>query len=656
MRRSATLAAATVVLTTVAVLAGGGGGNSPAMAAELETFPGCPELLERLRTEALEHVGPYGLQGVPMVMPLIGRTAAADGAEAASDTVAGAGDAATAADPAGGADGYASDTGTNVQVAGVDEPDHVKLSGDLLAVIEQEAIRLLDVSATEPTQVGKVSTQEVLHPFTMLSTGRHLVVLGSPVGPASDPTMRGGDDVATDVIGPSHRPETVVAVYDVSAPTTPALVDRMTVDGRFASARLTGGRVLLVTVGSPTIPFVHPSGGPDSEARAEEANREAVREATIDQWIAGATDDDGTRRPVADCDRVGVPSEILSWQNVSIAAFDPARPLTEVEGAATFGAGETVYASRDRVYVAGHQWDPEGQHTSLALHAFATDGSPTYLASGQVDGNLLNQFAMDRYEGHLRVATTTSDPSKGTDSRITVLAERDGQLAEVGRVTGLGRPGETIRGIRYLGSVGYVVTFEQTDPLYTVDLSDPAAPQVRGELKIPGYSAYLHPTAEGQLIGVGSAADETGRITGLQVSLFDVTDLAAPTRTAVLEVPGASTPVEWDHHAFTWVGTSGLAVIPFEGHGTMAAADGPAATEPAPPDERARPDHTAGLLLVEVRDGQLVEVARVAAPPTSEGWTRWFQRSIVHDGTLLAVGPGMVWRVGFDGEVLAQGR
>lgn len=656
MRRSATLAAATVVLTTVAVLSGGGGGSSPAIAAELETFPGCPELLERLRTEALEHVGPYGLQGAPMPMPATDRAAGDEGAAVEADTAAVAAEGGSAGDTAGGSDGYTSDTGTNVQVVGVDEPDHVKLSGDVLAVIEQQEIRLLDVSGTEPTRVGSASTEGILHPFTMLSAGNNLVVLGSPVGPASEPAARGGDDIASDAIGPYPRPETVVAVYDVTTPSTPSLVDRMQVDGRYASARLTGGRVLLVTVGSPTIPFVYPSGGADSEARAEEANREAVRDATIDQWIAGATHDDGTRQPVAHCERVGVPSDILSWQNVSIAAFDPSRPLTEVEGAATFGAGETVYASRDRIYVAGHQWEPDAQQTSLALHAFATDGTPTYLASGQVEGNLLNQFAMDRYEGHLRVATTTQDPSKGTDSRITVLAERDGRLAEVGRVTGLGRPGETIRGIRYLGAVGYVVTFEQTDPLYTIDLSDPAAPQARGELKIPGYSAYLHPTTEGQLLGVGSAADETGRIIGLQVSLFDVTDLGAPARTDVLEVPGASTPVEWDHHAFTWAGTSALAVIPFEGHGTMARADGAAASEPAPPDERERPDHAAGLLLIEVRDGQLVEVSRVTAPPTPEGWTPGFQRTIVHDGTLLAVGPGMVWRIGFDGEVLARGR
>lgn len=666
MRRSTTLAVATIAMTTIAVLVDGGGAGTPAVASELETFPDCTTLRDRLAADALEHVGPYGLEGTPMPMPFMevdDSPAGSDGDESAGSTGAGApvgGDAARSNDravPAEAAEGFTSETGTNVQVVGVDEPDQVKLSGDLLALLSDQAtIRLLDVSGTTPTPVGAISTADELHPFTMLAAGDRLVLFGSPAGelhPAG--TAPGTDDIASDAIMPFQPQATTVAVYDVSRPATPSLVESMRVDGAFSSARLTGGRVLLVTTGAPSIPFVYPSGGPDSEARAEQANRDAVRNATTGQWIAGVTFEDGTRRPVADCDRVGVPTDIGTWQHVSIAAFDPAGPLTGVVGAATFGAGDTVYASADRVYVAGHHWDPEATEPSLAVHAFDTADAPGYLASGEVPGTLLNQFAMDRYEGHLRIATTTRTPAGDTDSRVTVLAERDERLAEVGRVTGLGRPGETIRGIRYLGPVGYVVTFEQTDPLYTIDLRDPSAPRVRGELKIPGYSAYLHPTAEGQLLGVGSAADPDGRITGLQMSVFDVSDLDAPTRTDVLEMAGSSTPAEWDHHAFTWVGDVALAVVPFETYGPEV---GPAApgdtTEPAAPDERIAPRYRTGLLLVSVRDGSFADVATVAAPQGDDGWHPGFQRTVVHDGTLLAVGPRAVWRIGFDGEVLAE--
>ena len=118
-----------------------------------------------------------------------------------------------------------------------------------------------------------------------------------------------------------------------------------------------------------------------------------------------------------------------------------------------------------------------------------------------------------------------------------------------------------------MGDVGYVVTFRQTDPLYTLDLSDPTDPRVVGELKIPGYSAYLHPVGEGLLLGVGQDADASGRTQGLQASLFDVSDPANPLR---IDTEGfgayATSEVEYDHHAFSWFADHGLAVLPVESY------------------------------------------------------------------------------------------
>src|SRR5690606_20489215 len=119
-----------------------------------------------------------------------------------------------------------------------------------------------------------------------------------------------------------------------------------------------------------------------------------------------------------------------------------------------------------------------------------------YDVSGRVDGHLLNQFALDEHDGVLRVATTKGSPWSGdgntSESQVVTMAESDGALRQLGIVGGLGRD-ETIHSVRFIGTTGYVVTFRQTDPLYTIDLSDPAAPRVVGELKILGYSAYLHP-------------------------------------------------------------------------------------------------------------------------------------------------------------------
>jgi hypothetical protein len=129
-------------------------------------------------------------------------------------------------------------------------------------------------------------------------------------------------------------------------------------------------------------------------------------------------------------------------------------------------------------------------------------------------------------------------------------------------VDGLGDT-EQIYSVRFMGEVGYVVTFRQTDPLYVIDLSDPAAPEMVGELKIPGYSAYLHPLGDGLLMGVGQDATEDGRVEGTQISIFDVSDPSEPRRLDTFTLDsGSNSEIEYDHHAFLY--RDGLAVIPVQ--------------------------------------------------------------------------------------------
>ena len=134
---------------------------------------------------------------------------------------------------------------------------------------------------------------------------------------------------------------------------------------------------------------------------------------------------------------------------------------------------------------------------------------------------------------------------------MTTLAQQDGTLVQLGQVGGLGR-GEQIYAVRFVGDVGYVVTFRRTDPLFTIDLSDPAAPRLRGELELLGYSAYLHPLGDGRLLGIGQSATAEGRRTGAQATLFDVSDLDAPRVTSQVDLPSGWSDVEQDHHAFLW--------------------------------------------------------------------------------------------------------
>ncbi len=221
---------------------------------------------------------------------------------------------------------------------------------------------------------------------------------------------------------------------------------------------------------------------------------------------------------------------------------------------------DTVYASPTSLYVAtSGGW----QRDDTSIHRFdlTGDADTAYRASGQVPGDLLNQFALSEYKGVLRAATTEGF-SDNSQSHVTSLQARAGRLEKIGQVSGLGR-GERIYAVRFIEDRGYVVTFRQVDPLYTLDLADPAHPRVRGELKILGYSAYLHPVGDHELLGIGQDASAEGVRQGTQLSLFDVDDPANPKllhKVALGEL--TSSEAEYDHHAFLWWEPLRLAVVP----------------------------------------------------------------------------------------------
>ncbi|MEU7986267.1 beta-propeller domain-containing protein [Streptosporangium canum] len=198
------------------------------------------------------------------------------------------------------------------------------------------------------------------------------------------------------------------------------------------------------------------------------------------------------------------------------------------------------------------------EETEVHRFDIGAAGAPRYVASGKVPGRLLNQYSLSEHEGHLRVATTST---AGQDSSSAVYVLKADTLKKVGEVGGLGA-GERIYSVRFIGPVGYVVTFKQVDPLYTLDLRDPAAPRKTGELKITGYSAYLHPAGDGRLIGLGQEASEKGRTLGTQVSLFDVGDPANPRRLSQMFQKDSGSEAEWDPHAFLYWARTGTAVLP----------------------------------------------------------------------------------------------
>ena len=303
-----------------------------------------------------------------------------------------------------------------------------------------------------------------------------------------------------------------------------------------------------------------------------------VRNSTIDNWVpyfvltnaAGDVIDEGA---MVDCDRARHPQEFAGLNMLSVLSIDVGRGLRVADATGVLASGQTVYASTDNLYVATQRWfdwrileadaenqDFEGVTTQIHQFDISDDTRTEYVASGSVTGFLLNQFAMSELEGRLRVASTTEPDWRRwgdfeQESMITILEPQDSELVVVGMVAGLGK-GERIYSVRFIEETAYVVTFRQTDPLYTVDLSDPSDPKVLGELKILGYSAYLHPLGDDLLLGVGQDADERGRVEGTQVSIFDVSDPANPERIAQLTLAkGSNSAVEYDHRAIPLLGS-----------------------------------------------------------------------------------------------------
>jgi hypothetical protein len=283
-----------------------------------------------------------------------------------------------------------------------------------------------------------------------------------------------------------------------------------------------------------------------------------------------------------------------------------------------------------------------GQQTDIYRFDITSPGPPRFVAGGSVPGYLIDQYALSEWQGYLRVATTTGTSwaladgqpanAQTSSSAVYVLSTKGPAMRLVGQVGGLGLM-ERIYSVRFMGPVGYVVTFRQTDPLYTVDLSDPAQPRVRGSVALTGYSAYLHPVSDTQLIGIGRQADAMGHVGGTQVSLFDVSDLTAPTRLATFALAGAISDADFDPHAFLYWPASHLVVVPLQ-RGAVEA--------PVPGAGAQLPDGLApGALVLRIGGSSIAETGFITQPDAANtpayGEPLAIERSLVIGQTLWTI-------------------
>ena len=413
----------------------------------------------------------------------------------------------------------------------MDEPDLVKTDGRRIVTVSRGVLWVVDAASRQLT--GTLALESPAAPTNLLLYGDKALVF-LPSG------ATGG------IVGPR------LLLVDLSTP-TPVLVSGFVIDGQLVDARQVGRTVRVVTRSAPRIPY---------------PAADAVDRAGPDQWLPRyqVSGDGKSTTGRVDCAKVRRPTQYSGGSLLTLLTFDISQPaLSDGDPVTIVADGDTVYATATSLYVlTDNRWlgrRPLAEQTDLYRFDTSGTGTPRYVTSGSVPGTVLNQYAVSEWKGYLRVATTVNQST----SAVYVLRPDGDELRLVGSVAGLGH-GQKIYAVRYLGPVGYVVTFRQTDPLYTLDLADPEHPRVTGALEIDGYSAYLHPVGDGRLLGVGQSADpRTGRNQGLAVSLFDVHDPGRPARLARFELLGAGHSIaEFNPHAFLYWPASRLAVVPIQ--------------------------------------------------------------------------------------------
>jgi hypothetical protein len=459
----------------------------------------------------------------------------------------------TAEDGGTNGEGASSYSTTNVQEEGVDESDLVKTDGTWLYSLSGTT---MVVSRAWPVaDAAMVATVAIDGQPSGLYLYGDLLVVESTVWNTPEP--RSG--VAPTRSTQSGR--TLVTLVDVSEPEAPTVLRETYAAGALVESRRVGQHLYVVTYQDLSVTV--------QASNAREAEK-AVEASVARDWLpwladnkARTTGDWETSEDVA-CDCVDVYASDREGGSylVSVLGLDLDDPDASFEGSAVVGAADTVYASSGALYVAASEYE-EGPFPSIdstlqtVVHKFDLDGEsgkPQYAASAKVLGVLEDRFGLSEYDNVLRLATTEwQDESSAV---VTTLREEDGDFSQLDQLDGIGA-GEEIFATRFTGDVGYVVTYEQIDPLFALDLGDPTDIQLGGHLEMDGWSDYLHPMDDDHLLSVGIDGDWK-----LAVSLFDVSDIMAPTLIQRLSLEAGSSESQYEPHAFNYFAEQDALAIP----------------------------------------------------------------------------------------------
>jgi len=477
---------------------------------------------------------------------------------------------------------------TNIQVEGVDEADIVKTDGEYIYIVSGGNVTI--VKAYPPEEAKVVSKITLDGGITgIFINGDKLAIFETDYGvyplyegevvsdssssseevyetvtddePSSVPEPKNGStsndeprvpEPTEPVVEPKiiwEPPTTSIKVYDISNKENPVLTREFSIDGNYFSSRMIGDYVYVVATQYTTfietdvfLPRVHS----DNETEVIPAD---------DIYYYNFSDTSYSFTTIV----------ALNIQN------DAQEPTHET---IVIGGTSAIYVSQNNIYLTfpDYPWQEDENMKTTIQRIKIEQQTITFEASGEVPGQVLNQFSMDEHNGYFRIATTIYNYSWRTfaeeatsKNNVYVL---DMNLNVVGKLEDLA-PGEQIYSARFMGDRCYVVTFRNIDPLFVIDISDPTAPTVLGQLKVTGYSGYLHPYDENHIIGIGKETEYEAKADfswyqGVKISLFDVSDVSNPVELAKYEIGdrGTDSPILYDHKALLFDKEKNLLVIP----------------------------------------------------------------------------------------------
>lgn len=476
---------------------------------------------------------------------------------------------------------------TNVQVMGVDEADEVKTNGKLLAQISAGRVLVTDISQRAQAKITATIdyTAESFQPIELYMDETHLIVIGQQTMPiAGDVPVKGADENRPERksirILPIEWPRTTIKtfIYALSVAGQLERTRMLEQEGTLVSTRKIDGTVYVISNKSNFYNVPPPPGVWCENCPTEQTT--PPQPATFEPlYFDSISQPSYEKIPLR---KIQYFPESKETSMMLIGAFSIDRPQDPLHIQAYMGAGQAIYASKRHLYVATTTWDTKA--TSLQniwgthVYKFRLDaGTTTYVGQTHVPGKILNQFSMDEHDGYFRIATTAGEMwGQGANTSDNQLYVIDEQLKVIGSLTGLA-PGERIYAVRFIGPRAYMVTFRNVDPLFVLDLREPNKPTVLGQLKIPGYSDYLHPFDENHLIGFGKETIElptkswggdetTAYYQGMKIALFDVSDVTNPKEKfkKVIGDRGTHSDVLQNHKALLFWKETGLLAFPVD--------------------------------------------------------------------------------------------